>query len=173
MKGECNLEKMGVRPNSHASKIVSGRKLADQFCSHLHVAHMKARGFKKNGRNFDLACNGYGIRISIQGSTWNSGDEPWHFYVNLSIRLNDVPPVTDENIVFQASGRLEGLVPSAPEAFDLAASHLESLVRELVMYIDEAIVAVPDKLPPVRARALKGFWSPFPVPDTWLNEQAA
>ncbi|WP_172205390.1 DUF4304 domain-containing protein [Niveibacterium sp. COAC-50] len=132
---------------------------------------MKAMGFKKQGRNFTRKSEGYTERVSVQGSSWNSGDEPWHFYINVAVAIDGVP--LRETSKFHADGRLERLAPSAPAAYDLTAANLESLAIEISGYVMEACCRIPDALHDVRTRALQGWYSPLPVPDTWLDEESA
>jgi hypothetical protein len=150
---------------------MSARKLGDAFCSHLHSKYMKEMGFKKQGRNFSRKVEGYVECVSIQGSSWNSGDELWHFYVNVAVAIDGIP--MRENIKFHADGRLEGLAPSAPPAYDLTATNLESLASEISGYVTEACGRIPNALHDVKCRALRGWYSRLPVPDTWLNEKSA
>jgi len=146
-------------------------KLGDQFCSFLHVRHMKALGFKKRGRSYCRDRDGYTECISIQGSSWNSGEEPWHFYVNVSVTLDDIPFKPDSGLKYHADGRLERLVLTAPSAYDLMSNNFEQLADELAGYIKHACEAIPMALGKIRARAKEGFYSPLPVPESWENEQ--
>lgn len=146
-------------------------KLGDQFCSYLHVRHMKALGFKKRGRSYCRDREGYTECVSIQGSSWNSGEEPWHFYVNISVAFVDVPFKPDSGLKYHADGRLERLALTAPPAYDLMANNFEQLADELVVNIKHACEVIPKALSAIRTRALEGFYSPLPVPESWVNER--
>ena len=127
-------------------------------------------GFKKQGRNYLRNSFSYIECVSIQGSSWNSGYEPWHFYVNVSVALNDIP--LREKSKFHAGGRLEALVPEAAYAFDLTERNLESLAREISDYIKIGCSRIPDTLDNIMPRALLGLYSPLPVPQSWLDEKS-
>jgi len=88
---------------------MSVRKLVgDQLCADLmrDISRIYL-GFRKRGRTFIRERDGYSEGISIQGSSWNSGGELWHFYVNVAITLSDVPLNIDQKCRYHADGRLE------------------------------------------------------------------
>jgi hypothetical protein len=147
---------------------MSVKSLGDAFARELHRNILKPRGYTKVARVFQCERQGYIEYIQIQGSSWNSGEEPWEFYVNVSVLFPDIHHISfARGIKYHGSGRLDGLVSGAPPSFDLTATNLDQLVSEIGQFISEASQRLPELLPPVLRRASEGFFSPLPVPDTW------
>jgi hypothetical protein len=149
---------------------MSVRTLGDQLRADLYTRHLKNLGFMKRGKTFVRERIGYSEGISIQGSSWNSGEEPWHFYVNVAITLSDVPLNVEQKCRYHADGRLERLVNGAPPAFDLSAGNVATVADRLAEYISRACDAIPSTLDAVRVRAKRGLISPLPIPTTWMND---
>jgi hypothetical protein len=148
---------------------VSVASLGHAFASDLHRGSMKPRGFRKSGHTFSRTLPGFVEMLQIQGSTWNSGQEPWHFYLNVMVRFPNVNvPWATGTSAAHADGRLESIVPNAPAAFDLTQSNYQELLT-LVAHLSEVASSVlPELLPPAHERALRGLYSPLPVPTSWL-----
>lgn len=142
---------------------MSVMKLGDQLGSLLHKKHLKANGFKKKGRTFFRDQGLYVEYFNIQGSSWNCGEEPWHFYINVMVSLK----VSELEYKFHADGRLESIIPDAPAAYDLFASNMEAHSIEVAAHILAASAAIPSLLGPIKARAARGLKSPLPVPASW------
>jgi hypothetical protein len=150
---------------------MSVKKLGDELCSLLHRTQLKSNGFKKNGRTYFRDQGEYVEHFNIQGSSWNSGEEPWHFYINVMVALKDIQPKVDgSQFKYHGDGRLESIILTAPGAYDLTRANLEATSVEIAAQILAASEAIPQLLGPVRARATRGLLSPLPVPATW--EQA-
>jgi hypothetical protein len=149
---------------------MSVRTLGDQLCADLHTRYLRNLGFRKHGRTFIRERDGYSEGISIQGSSWNSGGEPWEFYVNVAITLSDVPLNFGPKCRYHAVGRLGRLVEGAPPAFDLSRGNVATVADQLAEYISRACDAIPRTLDAVRVRAKRGLYSPLPVPATWTND---
>ena len=151
---------------------MSVKVLGDSFTSELHRIAMKPRGFKKAGRIFTYERDDYIEQLQIQGSHWNSGDEPWMFYINIRVRFKGLPnSFASKGTHYDADGRLEGLIPEAPPRFDLTAATLNRTVAEVAQFAAEASLRLPDVLPPIRKRASRGLFSPLPLPDTWCDDE--
>ena len=145
---------------------MSVRKLGDQLCADLYARHLKNLGFRKGGRTFVRERVGYREDISIQGSSWNSGAEPWQFCVNVAITLSDVPVNIEQKYRHHAVGRLGRLVEEAPPAFNVLAGNPAIVADQLAEYISRACDAIPGTLDAIRVRAKRGLFSPLPVPAT-------
>lgn len=152
---------------------MSVRALGTAFASELHRAALKARGFKKSGNTFCIERDGYAEILQIQGSSWNSGTEPWSFYVNVRVRFNGLPssPVS-QGLPYDADGRIERIVPEAPHRFDLTTQNFAETVTLLSTLIEKLSIQLPNLLEPVRKRATLGLVSPLPVPATWQEEDS-
>jgi hypothetical protein len=149
---------------------MSVKKLGDELCSLLHRTQLKSNGFKKNGRTYFRDRGDFVEHFNIQGSSWNSGEEPWHFYVNVMVALKDIVLTFDgAPSKYHASGRLEFIISTAPGVYDLTRSNLEAIAVEIAADILAASEAIPRFLRPVRARAARGYCSPLPVPETWAQ----
>jgi hypothetical protein len=147
---------------------MSVRALGDAFAQQLHRSELKLHGFTKRQRVFRRVRLDYVEAVDIQGSDWNSGVEPWVFYLNIHVYLLDVAIRDPSRMArYHASGRIDRLVPIAPRDFELTVANFNQLVLEIGPLINEASQKIPQLLPAVRARALQGLWSPLPVPDNW------
>jgi hypothetical protein len=124
---------------------------------------MKARGFKKCGRTFSCERTGYIEMLGIQGSSWNSGDEPWIFYVNVDVRFTDLPlESAAAGAKYHASGRLERIVGAAPPQYELTRDNLSQTVALVARLAEASSDRLPELLPVVRDRACRGFYSCIP-----------
>lgn len=142
--------------------------LGDAFGSQLHQSELKPQGFTKRNRVFRRERVDYVEAIDIQGSSWNSSFEPWHFYIYVHVQLLDVALSNlSATARYHASGRIDGLVTNAPRGFELTAANLSQLVSEVGALVNEASQRIPQLLPAVRIRACQGLSSPLPVPDNW------
>lgn len=147
---------------------MSVRKLGDEFCSLLHRTQLKAKGFKKNGRIYLRDQGAYVEYFGIQGSSWNSGEEPWQFYINVMIKFkNTALAIGGAEYKYHAEGRLESIHSQAPYAYDLHASNRDALTLPVAAYILAASDAIPPLLEPVKSRVARGLYSVLPVPDSW------
>ena len=107
-------------------------KIGDELTAQLHTRHLKPRGFKKKGRTFSCAHAAYSEHYNIQGSAWNSSDEPWRFYVNVGINFTDIPLRDAAGMwKYHAHTRLPFLVRSAPAEYDLTPVNFEQLLEQL------------------------------------------
>ncbi|WP_081984828.1 DUF4304 domain-containing protein [Sphingomonas sp. 35-24ZXX] len=149
---------------------MSLRALGDAFASQLQQSELKAQGFTKRNRVFRRERVGYVEAIDIQGSSWNSGVEPWHFYIYVHVHLPDVALSNLSAITrYHASGRIDGLVTNAPGGFELTAANFDQLVSDVGALVNEASQKIPQLIPAVRIRACEGLSSPLPVPDNWTR----
>jgi len=145
------------------------RALGTRFASSLHAERFKRLGFKKTGSTCSRARDGYVESINIQGSDWNSGDEPWLFYVNIRVQCLGLPDLPNAQRRYHADGRLSSIVAESPGRFELTSSNLGELVTEVGGLCEAACEALPALLAPIRARAERGLYSFIPLPDTWSD----
>jgi hypothetical protein len=145
------------------------RSLGTALASKLHAEHLKVLGFKKSGATFSRARNGYVESLNLQGSSWNSGEEPWLFYVNIRVLFTDLPDVTEKvrNMKYHAEGRLESIVPESPSRFELTAANLGEIVGQVSVLSQSASARLPGLLAPLRSRASRGLYAPIPLPAAW------
>lgn len=150
---------------------MSVRELGKAFASELHRAALKERGFRKSGNTFTIERNDYVEMLQIQGSSWNSGDEPWVFYVNLAVRFKGIPnSASSRGVSYDADARIGRIVSDAPDQFELTAVGLANLVASVAAFSEEASRRLPPLLEPARARAARGQCTPLPLPDTWSEK---
>lgn len=145
------------------------RDLGTKFAAQLHSECFKAAGFTKRGATFSRAQSSHVELINIQGSSWNSGEEPWIFYINIRVHFPELPARTNANVAYHAEGRLNRIVSGAPPQFELTRSNFGDLVAEIGSLSQAACAALPHHLALLRARASRGLFSPIPVPDGWTT----
>lgn len=149
---------------------MSVRTLGKTLASELHRAALKPRGFKKSGNTFTLERDDYVEMLQIQGSNWNSGAEPWTFYVNVLVRFKNLAnSYASTGYEYDADGRIDKIVPDAPPRFEVTEQNLAELAMVLAGLSAQASLLLPELLGPVRERASRGFYSPIPVPASWLT----
>lgn len=145
------------------------KSLGDIFGTSLHRAILKARGYTKVGRTFRCERQDFTEMLMIQGSSWNSGVEPWEFYIDVLVAFPDIPlRPTIRGANYHAKGRIDAIVADAPPSFQLRANDLDRLVVEVGQLATEASIRLPELLRPIQARARQGLFSPIPLPDSWL-----
>lgn len=97
----------------------------EEFFSLFHTGHLKRRGYTKKRRTFSRKLTGFTERIQIQGSVWNAGALPWHFYVhfyvNFGVQFDRLPPRSPDRDLPETHcwTRIDSIVPEAPREFDL------------------------------------------------------
>jgi hypothetical protein len=150
---------------------MSERKVGDALAAHLQVSVLKALGFRKSGHSFWRERIGYIELFAIQGSSWNSGAEPWLFYLNVRVRFSEIVPLrgTTGASAYHADGRIEGIVSSAPTRFEVSSNNVAQVASDLGSLIVLASEALPSLLPVAKMRAERGLFSPLPVPRSWAN----
>lgn len=150
---------------------MSVRELGKAFASELHRAALKERGFRKSGNTFSIERNDYVEMLQIQGSSWNSGEEPWVFYINLAVCFKGIAnSASARGIKYDADARIRSIVPDAPHQFELTAVELANMVASVAALSEEASRRLPPLLEPARARAARGLYTPLPLPDTWSEK---
>ena len=154
---------------------MTARALGAALATELHRSHLRPAGFRKKGATFSRPRQGYIELFNIQGSDWNSGEEPWRFYLNARVCFSDLGPLNGGKLTaqyFHAEGRSNRLLPGTPPHFDVSQQTVEQVARELATLILRMSEALPALLKPVRSRALAGLYSPLPLPDTWQDGPA-
>ncbi|MDR7376068.1 hypothetical protein J2X19_000726 [Rhodoferax ferrireducens] len=147
--------------------------LGKALASDLHRVALKGRGFKKSGNTFSREHEDYVEMLQIRGSDWNSGAEPWMFYVNVSVRFTNLTnSFASQGSKYDADGRIDRIVLEAPGRFELTRQNLNEVTSMLASLSEKASHLLPGLLVPVRERASHGLYSPIPVPATWLAGQA-
>ena len=152
---------------------MSVRSLGTTFASRLHREYLQPLSFKKPGNTFSRVKPGYLEMFNLQGSDWNSGQEPWLFYVNVRVSFTDLAAdsLPAHLTKYQADGRLNRIV-EAPPSFELTAANVEELLHDVAKLIVQASNCLPGLLPPIRARAACGLFSAIPHPSTWERPDA-
>jgi len=147
------------------------RKVGDELATRLHVSILKQLGFRKSRHWFWRERIGYVELFEIQGSSWNSREEPWRFYVNVYVRFTDVGPLSGRAgaNTYHANGRIERIVSSAPSKFEVSSSDLAQVAIDLGRLTILASEALPPLLPAAKAYAERGLLSPLPVPASWVT----
>lgn len=145
------------------------RHLASEVLKLAH-ARLKPLGFSKNGQTFSRDRHEYVERFVIQGSRWNSGEEPWLFSIEVGVFFPDVPPFAGAKGFWKhchAVGNAARLVQEGSHGFEVRSTNIEAIAAEVVATIESASDALPALLGPVKPRALKQLISPLPVPNNW------
>ena len=138
-------------------------------------ALLKPLGFSKRRATFSRSRDGYVELFHIEGSRWNSGQEPWVFGLDAAVRLDDVPTLSGSRGLWSeahAVGCISRIVVSAPAEFAVTQSSVGSTARQLVEVIIAASGLLPNLLGMVRPRAVLGLISPLPVPESWQEPGA-
>jgi len=103
--------------------------------------------------------------VSFQSSQWNSKNAPIVFYVNMEVAFSDIP--LKEGSQISGYGRINALVSGVPEQFELTGENFYRLHRDLLSCLPAALLALPLHYEDIRSRALRGFSTPIPLPDSW------
>lgn len=147
---------------------MSVRTLGNRFASELHATSLKARGYKKSGGTFTCERDDYVEMIQIQGSDWNSGEEPWLFYINVRVRFNNLPnSFASRGSKYDADGRLERIVVDAPSRFELTSENISDMVSYVADLTAQASAKLPELLVAIHGRASQGLFSPIPLANSW------
>jgi hypothetical protein len=129
---------------------VSVAHLGRRLASELHARHLRPKGFRKHGGTFARQRKGYVELFGIQGSSFQSGVEPWICYLNVNVRFDDVPrpPAARRTPhAWHASSRIDQLVPGAPGSYEITSANLSEVADDLGRYIEAASAALPSLLP--------------------------
>jgi len=70
---------------------MSVSSLGNTFVAGLHREVLKPRGFLKKARTFTRAHDDFIDAVQVEGINWNSGAEPWSFYVNVFVSFPEIP----------------------------------------------------------------------------------
>ena len=145
---------------------MSAISLGNAFAAGLHREVLKPRGFVKAARTFTRTHDHFVEAIQIQGSSWNSGIEPWSFYINVLVSFPDIPYTKFcVGPRYHGWSRLNMIVLEAPPVFELTASNMNDLIFEIGQLIADASKRLPSLLAPVRERASSGLLSFLPMLD--------
>ncbi len=164
----------GARRSTPTLDRMSVAALGREFASDLHRRLLKPAGFRKNGATFFRHRQSYIEMYNIQGSSWNSGVEPWLFYLNVGVQLEGVPIPGGSTAMLatHADGRNNSILPDTPSSFDLYAPSMPALSQQIFEIIERCSETLPTLLGPVLSRAQAGYRSPLPVPSTWEHHAA-
>ena len=147
------------------------RSLGKDLANRIHAGWLNAHGFKKSGATFSRERVGYIERYQIDGSRWNSGEEPWEFDVNVGVQFEGIPLREAKGLWAKAHaiGGLSRIIDEAPVSFSVAASTLEAVSEAVALQILKASEQLPYIVGPAKDRAVAGLLSPLPVPSTWSS----
>lgn len=146
--------------------------LGSRLTAELHQKYLKARGFRKHGATFVREKENYLELYNVQGSPWNSGTEPWQFYLNVGARFADLAPIQGAKLTpayAHAEGRSDSILPGTPPTFELTERSISEVAAQLEQIISAVSEALPSIIPAARTRAALGFYSPLPVPKSWSH----
>jgi hypothetical protein len=132
-------------------------------------------GFSRRKATFSRGRGGYFELFHIEGSRWNSGEEPWVFNLDAAVRIVGIPTIPGSRGLWSeahAVGNVSSILASAPAEFSVTQSSVDSKARELSDIIVATSNLLPQLLASVRRRALLGLISPLPVPHTWQEPGA-
>jgi len=116
------------------------KKEVEKILSDIQREFLKPKGFKKVRHTYSRAMDGYVEKYQIQGSAWNTKDEPWRFYINCGIFFSDIPRRTPD-LDFpetHAHSRASRFVKNAPPHHDLDNSNIEEIKKEVCSIIEQA-----------------------------------
>ncbi len=150
---------------------MSVRELGTMVAKRLAIL-LKPHGFKRSKAVFLRETEFYAERYAISGSRWNSGEPPWDFSVDVGVFFVDVPPREDAKGLWRHSHAVGGtgqIVKDSPPNFYVTEASVEDISRQVADVILEVSAKLPLLVGPAYTRAKKGFASPLPVPDTWLE----
>jgi len=142
--------------------------LLKDFISSLHSDYFKKSGFKKKGAHFSRKIDGVIQEVHFQSSSWNSSGAPIVFYINLKVSFENIS--SKDGSPIYGIGRIGCIVSNTPDQFELREQTDQYFRHELIFYIVQALKALPTHYEDIRKRALKGLFTPIPLPETWKNE---
>jgi hypothetical protein len=150
------------RLNTVSAFTMSVSKLGDELGSLLHREFLKPMGFKKRGRSFFVLREEFEECYNIQGCSWNSGEEPWEFYLNVNVRFLDIPTIP--GLKYHASGRSNGLLPGSPPSFEILKGSVSTVAAEVHDVVKSISERLSWELCDAHRRARQGIWAPLPAP---------
>jgi len=123
------------------------------FFSRLHAIYLKPSGYKKSRHTFVRERDGFTERIQFQGSSWNSRDSAWRFYVNFGIQFHGLPSRTPDRDLpgTHCWTRIDGLVDGAPKEFDVTGDD-DKLARDIAFLLEQASDRVTAEISKLRGR---------------------
>lgn len=140
----------------------------------LKLANSRLRplGFSKKGQTFSREREQYVERYLLEGSRWNSGEEPWIFTIEVGVFFPEIPTLTGAKGFWKhchAVGNALRLVDENARDFEARSNSTEVVAADVVASIERASRVLPTLVGPVRQRALQGLISPLPIPSTWIE----
>lgn len=148
---------------------MSVRELGTKVATHVNLL-LKPLGFKRNKAIFLRETEAYSERYAISGSRWNSGEEPWKFSLDVGVFFVDIPPRDGAKGLWRYSHAIGGtdqILKHSPPDFSVTQSNVEEISRQVADIILKTSATLPSIVGPAYQRALHGFASPLPVPETW------
>ncbi len=121
-------------------------------------AKLKPLGFSKNGQLFSRERNGYIERYLLEGSRWNSGEEPWVFTVDVGVFFPEIPAFEGAKGIWRhchAVGSAVRLLTNDVRDFEVCSNTVEEVANAVFETICAASNALPTLLAPARPRAAK------------------
>lgn len=116
------------------------KQFVNKFLSDLQKQYLKPLGYKKEGHTFIRSFANYNERINVQGSSWNSPDSPWRFYINVGVQFHDLSRrVPDRDFPnTHAHGRIERVLKNCHPYFDLTESNSIEMMENISDLIVQA-----------------------------------
>lgn len=150
---------------------MSAKHLGDELLVGV-LASLGCLGFKKSARTLVRQAGAFEERYRLQGSHWNSGVEPYKFYLGISMRLTNVPlPTLQEGSKLpdrpevrrwaHSSGRQRCVDSNAPLWLEVTNGRLNETVNDLVERITLAGNVLQRCEQIVRQAALQGEYIPL------------
>lgn len=150
---------------------MSVRNLGVEVLKHSY-AKLKLLGFSKNGAMFSRERDAYVERYLLEGSHWNSGEEPWFFTVNVGVFFPEIPAFEGAKGIWRhchAVGSAVHLLANDVRDFEVCANTVEEVANSVVETICASSMVLPTLLAAAKPRAVQGLISPLPVPQTWIG----
>ena len=144
--------------------------LLKDLLTELHSRYFKPNGFKKTRHRFSREVDGVMQEVEFQSSQWNMKGDAITFYVNIHIGFVDIP-MAKGRPALTGMARIGGLVPGIPAQYDLTMTNITTIRDELIDCLPRAMSELPRHYEDVRERAMKGWHTPIPLPETWRAEQ--
>ena len=152
---------------------MSVRQLGVELAGRVY-ALLSEDGFRKRGMSIWRERETIVETHKITGSRWNSGNEPWKFYLEVSMRIADLalPTKLDGQALSttplvrswgHSAGRYNCVNPEGPLQFEVTSNSLDRVAHETATRIREVSSAFIQVEAFVRREASVGNYCPLRV----------
>ena len=153
---------------------MSVRALDSAVVSNLS-ALLKPQGFGREGATFSRERAHFVERFAVNGSRWNSGQEPWEFTVEIGVFFPELAPLPNAKGLWRRShavGSTASVLKGSAAKYEVSSSTVEAVSAQVGEVILASSLLLPSLVEPARKRAANGLASFLPLPSTWSESGA-